>query len=80
MVGQFGFGRAGRSHDTGYVLTGDVHGLLDAPPAFVARHDVAIRRVAQQLDTLAAQAAACPLVPARVAEISTLLAETVRGS
>ncbi|HKR50175.1 MAG TPA: ferritin-like domain-containing protein [Pseudonocardiaceae bacterium] len=27
MVGQFGFGRAGRSHDVGYMLTGDVHGL-----------------------------------------------------
>ncbi|MGH3800151.1 MAG: hypothetical protein ACRDTD_08495, partial [Pseudonocardiaceae bacterium] len=27
MVGQFCFGRAGRSHDVGYMLTGDVHGL-----------------------------------------------------
>jgi Ferritin-like len=27
MVGQFCFGRKGRSHDVGYMLTGDVHGL-----------------------------------------------------
>lgn len=27
MVGQFCFGRSGRSHDVGYMLTGDVHGL-----------------------------------------------------
>jgi hypothetical protein len=27
MVGQFCFGREGRSHDVGYMLTGDVHGL-----------------------------------------------------
>jgi hypothetical protein len=27
MVGQFCFGRAGRSHDVGYMLTGNVHGL-----------------------------------------------------
>jgi hypothetical protein len=27
MVGQFGFGREGRSHDTGYMLVGDVAGL-----------------------------------------------------
>jgi hypothetical protein len=27
MVGQFCFGRAGRSHDVGYMLTGEVHGL-----------------------------------------------------
>jgi chromopyrrolic acid synthase len=27
MVGQFCFGRAGRSHDVGYMVTGDVHGL-----------------------------------------------------
>ncbi|MGH3921508.1 MAG: hypothetical protein ACRDTT_01305, partial [Pseudonocardiaceae bacterium] len=27
MVGQLCFGRAGRSHDVGYMLTGDVHGL-----------------------------------------------------
>lgn len=27
MVGQFCFGRAGRSHDVGYMFTGDVHGL-----------------------------------------------------
>ena len=27
MVGQFCFGRTGRSHDVGYMLTGNVHGL-----------------------------------------------------
>jgi hypothetical protein len=27
MVGQFCFGRDGRSHDVGYMLTGDVHGM-----------------------------------------------------
>jgi hypothetical protein len=27
MVGQFCFGRTGRSHDVGYMFTGDVHGL-----------------------------------------------------
>ncbi|MCC9711972.1 VioB - polyketide synthase [Streptomyces sp. MNU76] len=27
MVGQFGFGRDGRSHDVGYMLTGTVHGF-----------------------------------------------------
>ena len=27
MVGQFCFGREGRSHDVGYMFTGDVHGL-----------------------------------------------------
>nr|Q8KHV6.1 RecName: Full=Dichlorochromopyrrolate synthase; AltName: Full=Catalase [Lentzea aerocolonigenes]AAN01209.1 VioB [Lentzea aerocolonigenes]BAC10675.1 putative tryptophan metabolite protein [Lentzea aerocolonigenes]BAC15751.1 RebD [Lentzea aerocolonigenes]CAC93715.1 hypothetical protein [Lentzea aerocolonigenes] len=27
MIGQFGFGRLGRSHDVGYVFTGGVHGM-----------------------------------------------------
>nr|AHE14639.1 chromopyrrolic acid synthase [uncultured bacterium] len=27
MVGQFGFGRSGRSHDTGYMVTGNVSGM-----------------------------------------------------
>ncbi|GAA0938524.1 ferritin-like domain-containing protein [Nonomuraea longicatena] len=53
---------------------------LDAPPAFIARPDVAALRVARQLDDVAAAASACPPVPARVAEISTLLAEQLRGS
>ncbi|MFI9202111.1 ferritin-like domain-containing protein [Streptomyces sp. NPDC053048] len=33
MIGQFGFGRLGRSHDDGYMLTGAVHGLQ--PPRWV---------------------------------------------
>lgn len=53
---------------------------LDAPPTFVPRHDVAVRRVAQRLDAMASQAAACTLVPTRVAEISVLLANQMRGS
>jgi chromopyrrolic acid synthase len=53
---------------------------LDVPPAFIPRPDVAALRVARQLDDVAAEAAACPPVPARVAEISTLTAEQLRGS
>ncbi|HKT00502.1 MAG TPA: ferritin-like domain-containing protein [Rugosimonospora sp.] len=52
---------------------------LDVPPTFVSRHDVAVRRVARRLDIMAARAAACPLVPGRVAEISMLLADQLRG-
>ncbi|MEV0391394.1 ferritin-like domain-containing protein [Nonomuraea sp. NPDC050643] len=53
---------------------------IDAPPAFIPRPDVAALRVARQLDDLAALAAACPLVPTRVAEISTLMADQLRRS
>nr|AHE14834.1 StaD-like chromopyrrolic acid synthase [uncultured bacterium] len=52
---------------------------LDAPPAFIARQDVAVRRIARRLGDIAAQAAACPLVLPQVAEISTLLAVQVEG-
>jgi chromopyrrolic acid synthase len=38
MVGQFCFGRAGRSHDVGYMLTGEVHGLH--PPRWHDFHHV----------------------------------------
>jgi hypothetical protein len=47
---------------------------LDAPPAFVSRPDVATRAVALRLNAMAAQAATCPLVPTRVAEMSATLA------
>ncbi|MEV5238697.1 ferritin-like domain-containing protein [Streptomyces cinnamoneus] len=33
MIGRFGFGRLGRSHDDGYMLTGPVHGFQ--PPRWV---------------------------------------------
>jgi hypothetical protein len=38
MVGQFCFGRSGRSHDVGYMLTGDVHGLH--PPRWHNPHHI----------------------------------------
>jgi chromopyrrolic acid synthase len=38
MVGQCCFGRAGRSHDVGYLLTGEVHGLH--PPRWHNAHHV----------------------------------------
>jgi chromopyrrolic acid synthase len=53
---------------------------LDAPPGFVSRPDVAARAVAMRLDAITARAAACPLVPPRVAELSTTLADQLRGS
>ncbi|HYQ68141.1 ferritin-like domain-containing protein [Actinophytocola sp.] len=52
---------------------------LDDPPAFVARQDVAVRRIAQRLAAMAVQAVKCPLVPAGVAELCTVLADQIRG-
>jgi hypothetical protein len=46
----------------------------------VSRPDVAARAVAMRLDAITARAAACPLVPPRVAELSTTLADQLRGS
>ena len=40
--------------------------------------DVAMRMAALRLDRIAAEAAKCPLVPARVAELSSLLAHQFR--
>ena len=52
---------------------------LDAPPAFVSRPDVAARAVAMRLDAVAARVTRCPLVPPRVGELSTMLADQLRG-
>lgn len=51
---------------------------LDSPPVFEPQHDVAMRRVAQQLDDVAAKVKTSLLVPARVSELGTLLAEQLR--
>ncbi|WP_322778117.1 ferritin-like domain-containing protein [Frankia sp. Cas4] len=53
---------------------------LDAQPAFLSRPDVAMRAVALRLDAMAARAVTCPLVPARVAEMSAMLADQLRGN
>lgn len=53
---------------------------LDSPPVFVPRQDVAMRRVVQRLEDVAALAVECPLVPVRVAELGRVLAEQLRRS
>jgi hypothetical protein len=52
---------------------------LDDPPVVVPRDDVAVRRLGNRLDSLAALVSSCPEVPARVGDLSRSLADTVRG-
>ena len=50
MVGQFGFGRAGRSHDTGYMVTGQVTGFQ--PPRWQRPGQVVHQFVVDKADGL----------------------------
>jgi len=50
MVGQFGFGRAGRSHDTGYMVTGQVRGFQ--PPRWQRPGQVVHQFVVDKSDGL----------------------------
>jgi chromopyrrolic acid synthase len=50
MVGQFGFGRAGRSHDTGYMVTGQVSGFQ--PPRWQRPGQVVHQFVVDKADGL----------------------------
>ncbi|MFI6094223.1 ferritin-like domain-containing protein [Lentzea sp. NPDC051213] len=52
---------------------------LPEVPAAIARPDVARRAIALRLDDIAAQCAKCPLVPARVGELSTYWADHFRA-
>jgi chromopyrrolic acid synthase len=53
---------------------------LDTQPGYLPRPDVAMRAIALRLDQLAKDAGKCPLVSARVAEISAFLANQFRAS
>jgi chromopyrrolic acid synthase len=50
MIGQFGFGRAGRSHDVGYMFTGAVHGVQ--PPRW-HRHGQVVHQFVVRADDMA---------------------------